>query len=131
MCVISHFEFRGAREIRRLNVQAPRWLARNQILLGTALLIYAIASLIVSLNSPGAIESAMGQDAQVQKMLGSFVELERTLNILVYAVVALAAVLGCGGTALYYATRTRHIESYVRQTPRWIVELERAGMGVS
>ena len=131
MCVISHFEFKGAREIRRLNVQAPRWLARNQILLGTAIVIYAVVSMVSALTSPGVVESAMGQDVQVQKMLGSFAELERTLNVLVYGVVILAGVLGCGGTALYYFTRQRHIENYVKQTPRWIVELERAGMGVS
>ena len=63
-------------------------------------------------------------------MLGNFVELERNLTILVYGAVALAALLGCGGTAWYYASRKRHIETYITQTPRWIVELQRAGMTV-
>lgn len=131
MCVLSYFEFKGAREIRQLNPQAPRRLARNQVLLGAAVTIYAVVSLVASLSSPGVVASAVGQDAQAQQMLGSFIELERALNVIVYGVVILAAVLGCGGTALYYMTRQRHIESYVRQTPKWIVELQRAGMMVS
>src|SRR5690349_4373317 len=39
MCVMSHFEFRGASGVRRLSVTAPMHLARNQLIFGSLLAI--------------------------------------------------------------------------------------------
>ena len=38
------------------------------------------------------------------------------------------AVFGQGGTALFYLSRRRHVEAYLRDTPQWIVDAQRAGM---
>jgi hypothetical protein len=130
MCVLSHFEFKGARDIRRLDINAPKRLARNQMILCAALLIYSVASLWTALSGPSEIDKALGNDQALKQMVGSVTEVERSITIGLYTLVGAAAILGCGGAALYYNSRKKHIEAYVRETPPWITQLERAGMSV-
>ena len=35
-----------------------------------------------------------------------------------------------GGTAIYYKSRRKYVEAYVRETPDWIVQMQRAGIAV-
>ncbi|HEX3355749.1 MAG TPA: hypothetical protein VHS31_02115 [Tepidisphaeraceae bacterium] len=131
MCVLSHYEFRGAKEVRRLDPTAPRRLARNQMIMCVLLLAYSVGSMHAALSGPSEIDQALGSDPQVRQMLGSSIsDLEKEGAILLYCLVGVAAIVGCGGTAWYYATRKRYIEAYVRETPAWIVQLEQAGMTV-
>ena len=46
MCVLSHFEFRGAKEMRRLDINAPKRLALNQVILMVMLLTYSVAFVV-------------------------------------------------------------------------------------
>jgi hypothetical protein len=48
----------------------------------------------------------------------------------VYVAVVAVAVLGPGMLAWYYFSRARHVRHYVERTPRWIVEMQRAGVTV-
>ena len=130
MCLLSHFEFRGAKEIRRLDPTAPKRLARNQLILGALILIYSVGSLWVALTQPSELEKSLGNEAQLNSMVGSIRDFERTAYIALYGTMIVAAVIGCGGTALYYARRKHLIETYVQETPHWILELQRAGMTV-
>ena len=45
-----------------------------------------------------------------------------------YGTLAAVAIFVQGGTALYYLSRRRLIEQYLRETPAWIVQAQRAGM---
>ena len=73
----------------------------------------------------------MGNDPAVRQMFGSSIgDLEKTGNIVIYSLVGVAAIVGCGGTAMYYNSRTKYIEAYLRETPPWITQLEQAGMSV-
>ena len=130
MCVLSHFEFKGAKEIRRLDINAPKRLARNQMIMGALMLVYSAIALWTSLNKPSDIDSALGGDPQLTQMVGSIQSFERSGYIAVYTAIAFAAIVGCGGTALYYARRKPFIKKYLRETPPWIIELQRAGMTV-
>jgi hypothetical protein len=130
MCVLSHFEFKGAREMRRLDINAPNRLARNQVILMAALLIYSVAALWSALSGPSELDRALGNEAELKGMFGSVTEIERSVSIILYTVVGAAAILGCGGAALYYKSRRKYIEAYLRETPPWITQLEQAGMSV-
>jgi hypothetical protein len=59
---------------------------------------------------------------------GSIDSLARLLGVLVYGTLAAVAIFGQGGTALYYFTRRKHVEAYLRETPQWILDAQRAGM---
>jgi hypothetical protein len=130
MCVMAYFELQGAKMIRRLDVQAPKKLATNQLILGGALILYAVISMWSALNGPSEIDRAIGNDPQIAQMMGSIGSLEKVAYIGLYGGVIFAAIVGCGGTAWYYTTRRRHIEKYLKEAPPWIIELQRAGMSV-
>lgn len=128
MCVLAQYELRGAKDIRRLNADAPKKLARNQLILGGLVLLYSLGSLWTALHTPSELAEALGSEGA--QMFGSYIEMERYAYIALYGTMIVGAILGCGGTALYYARRKQLIEKYVRETPPWIVELQRAGMTV-
>jgi hypothetical protein len=130
MCAISFFEFNGAKEIRRLNPEAIRQLVRNQLVLGALLLIYSSITLYSTIVSPNEIEQTAQSTPEVAQILKPYGRIERLAEVGVCGAMIIAAVGGCGGTAWYYSRRRRHIERYLRESPQWIVELQRAGMTV-
>jgi hypothetical protein len=125
MAVISVIEFRGVTELTRLDLNAPRRLALNQLAFGLMLLGYGAFMLVQSMTSPSALSP------EVKEFVGKEGEaLARSLYSAVYGSVILAAILGPGLTAVYYYTRRRYIEQYLTQTPQWIIDLQRAGMSL-
>ena len=94
------------------------------------MLIYSAACLWTSLTQPSELDQQLGKEAQLNSMVGSIDQMERTAYIALYCTMGVAAIVGCGGTALYYNRRKPHIEAYLRETPPWIIELQRAGMSV-
>ena len=122
-------EVRGARDLRRLQVRAPKRLASNQVFLGASVAAYAGYNLWRAMFGPSPL-SAGANDPQVSEMLGSFDNLARGISALIYGAIMLVGVLVPGCTALYYASRRRHIEQFIAQSPPWIVELHRRGIGI-
>jgi hypothetical protein len=101
-------------------------LAFNQIAFGVLLFAYAATRLWTSGSSP----SSLTDDPQLQAMLVPFKDLEKLIYSIVYTTMMAAAVIGPGLTALYYWGRTRHVQRYLTQTPKWIIELQQAGMSL-
>jgi hypothetical protein len=130
MAVVSLIELRGAGEIKRLDPAAPRRLALNQLAFGGLLFAYGAISLWTALHQPSQAMQLAGNDPQVARMIGDIDAITRLVYIAVYGGVMLAALLGPGLTSLYYSTRGKHIAEYIRQTPQWILDLQRAGMSL-
>jgi hypothetical protein len=130
MAIVSFYEFRGAGELRRLDVTAPKRLAINQAAFGIMLFAYGAVCLVTNLNTPSDLQAQIGNDPQIQQMLGDVTGMYKTITIAIYASIMFAAILGPGLTAVYYYTRKKYIEEYVKQTPQWILDLQRAGMSV-
>ena len=72
-------------------------------------------------------------DPEVERMLretyGDLGSLAEGLTALVYVVVIVATVFYQGLVAVYYLTRRWPIRKYIRQTPDWIVEIDRLRAG--
>jgi hypothetical protein len=130
MAVVSQFEFRGASALRKLHPSAPRRLATNQVAFGVLLFSYATLRLYTSQHQPGAYASAIASDPQLASMLGPIESLTRTIYIAIYGGMMLLAIVGPGLTALYYLSRRKHLEAHLARTPRWILDLQRAGVSV-
>ncbi len=130
MAVVSYFEFRGSGELKRLTLGAPRRLAINQIAFGVLLFVYAAVSLWQSIHSPSPLLAEAGNDPELRNMLAGFEDIGRSITALVYYTMMFAAVVGPGLTAWYYASRAKYLEAYLRDTPPWILDLQRAGMSV-
>jgi hypothetical protein len=135
MAVISIIEFRGVTELQRLDPTAPKRLALNQLAFGLLLFGYGAFMLWDSFYGGGGkqqIQEMVGDmsmvgDPQMQRTMES---LASTVAIALYGSVMLAAILGPGLTAVYYYTRKKYIERYLRETPQWIIDLQRAGMNL-
>jgi hypothetical protein len=64
------------------------------------------------------------------KMLAPVESITRAVTIAVYVTLIAVAISMQGGTALYYLSRQKLLEQYVRATPKWILDLQRAGVAV-
>jgi hypothetical protein len=129
LAAIAHFEFRGAKELRRLDIGAPRRLMINQLALGALLLIYAVAGICSSLSGANDLSAVAGagNDPAVQQMLGPIDSLTRSIMACVYGVIGVVAVIVPGVTAMFYLRRRSMIDQYLQHTPGWIVELQQRG----
>lgn len=128
MAIVAFFEFRGAAQLRKLDTAAPRRLALNQCFLGLVLLTYAAYALWQVFTESNPLLDQLGPQLQSAGLQLDLKQLTRTVGLLIYGSLALIAILGQGGTALYYLTRRNHLEAYLRNTPTWITEAQRAGL---
>jgi hypothetical protein len=130
MGFVAWREFRGAESLRRLDPAAARSLALNQLCLAGILIVYALFQIYQSYNRAGQYTAMAGGDAQLAQMLGPIDQLVKLLTISVYGLIILIAIVVQGGTALYYATRQRHLRQYLAQTPPWIRDLQQRGISI-
>jgi hypothetical protein len=134
MGITAYFELRGAGELKSLDRTAPRRLAINQLVLGAFLFLYGAFKLWQSIRHPESLMAEVASDPQIAKELAPYENMTQRFSILIYsalyATVMIVAILGPGLTAVYYRSRAKFIDQYVRDTPPWIIELQRAGMSI-
>lgn len=124
--VVAALELRAAAALKRLDQQAPRRLAMNQIALAVLLFGYGAISLWQTLHSAHPL-SGVGE---LVGDLGPYEAVIRSIMAATYAAVMAAAVIGPGLMALYYRSRARILQTYLAQTPQWILDLQRSGMSL-
>jgi hypothetical protein len=130
MGIVAYFELRGAGELKRLDPTAPRRLAINQLALAAILFLYGGWELLQSIRHPQSLLADTSSDPQVAQMLAPYQNFSQMIAVTIYLTVMIVAILGPGLTAVYYNSRRKYIEDYLRGTPEWIVQLQRAGMSV-
>ncbi len=120
-------EFRGRAMLGRFDVRACRVLGWNQLGLMALVIGYAGWMLGRSLWGPDPYAEAMAGEPMLAGPLGSINQLYRTLSLAFYGGLIAATVIFQGLNALYYFTRRKYVEAYLRQTPEWVVQLQRRG----
>ena len=126
LAAVACNELRGAARLRRFDPAAPRALGWGQVALLGGLCLYAALRIVAALTLPGQYDHYIRQDPALRDVLGSIDELHRTLTLAVYGALILGSLLMQGLNAWYYFTRGRAIAAYLRDTPAWIVALDRA-----
>ncbi|MCR9074604.1 MAG: hypothetical protein NXI07_01055 [bacterium] len=119
------------RRLLRLETTAPRKLAINQLILGSTLAAYAVFMLT---RPPGEsmIASATSGDPMLQSVpeisgqLQDLSQMEQMVKAGVYVLMIVIAVLVQGGTAVYYACKSRSLRKLHKNTPEWCVRVYRA-----
>ncbi len=120
LAAVARNEFRGRDLLRSFSPHGPRLLGKNQLGLMGLLIAYCLWSIYGAITNP--ITEIEGLEA-----LGEAVgDLATDLTVAVYSVVIVVSGLAQGLNARYYFARTRLVEDYVRETPEWIVELQRS-----
>ena len=125
MGVVAYVEFKGIDRLRRLDATVIKTLALNQVGLGSLLLLYAIYSVLTSGHSMDEFKS---QGPEVAQFMSGYSGMMDAATYLIYGILALVAIFGQGGTALFYLSRRKYIEEYASQTPQWIIQAQQAGL---
>jgi hypothetical protein len=128
MLAIAYVEIRGAKRMRALDPAAPKMLAWNQVVLGSLLFAYAIFSLWRIYSGHTELAQQLDKYPELAAVAGDIEGLAKLIGLLIYGTLMAVAIFGQGGTALFYLTRKKHIDAYLRETPQWILDAQRAGM---
>jgi hypothetical protein len=128
LSVIAYNEFRGRKRLLQFDPSAPALLGWNQVGLLTLIVVYCLWMLFVGLTSACPFAAEMKANPELADALGSLGEFDHLYKVLVVSVYGTVIVLSAifqGLNALYYFTRRKHVEAYVRATPAWVLDLQR------
>ena len=131
MTITAFVELRARERLRRLDHTAARTLGLNQAVLGFLIVMYAawnIDAIILASPQPLAFHFTAG-DTTFHFAPNNAVFL-REFTLLLYCAMAVVAILTQGTTAWYYFSRDKWIREYVSRTPGWILQIQRAGVGL-
>jgi len=120
MALVARNEFRGRKLLRQFDASGPRLLGRNQLGFMGLIIAYSLWSIYLAVSNP--ITEIPG----LEGIADSYGSLVTELTLAVYVGVIVLTVLFQGLNARYYFARTKHVEDYRRETPGWIVELQRS-----
>lgn len=121
-CAVN--ELRAASRLRALDARAPARLAVNQLLLCASLCAYCGWSLWSALTGP--VDPELAALAATSDIAASAERLTQSFSVIVYGAAIVICILVQSLTALYYLSRARLVREYARQTPGWIIEIQRA-----
>lgn len=120
LAVVARNEFRGRSLLRSFSPHGGRLLGKNQLGFMGLLIAYCLWSIY------GTITNPITEIAGMEVLTEAVGDLVTDLTMAVYGVVIVVSVLVQGLNARYYFARARLVEEYVRETPEWIVELQRS-----
>jgi len=123
MAFLGRTELRGRALLKRFDPDGPALLANNQLRLMGAVVVYCAWSIYTTMTGPGL------QVAGLEEILGDADDLVRSLTLTAYGAVIVGTVIFQGLAARYYRARVAMVEAYLEQTPDWVVELQRSGLG--
>jgi hypothetical protein len=128
MMAVAYVEIRGAKRLRQLDPAAPKTLAWNQVFLGALLFAYAVFSLWRIYTGRTELAAQLNAYPELADIAGDVERLSKLIGLLIYGTLIAVAIFGQGGTALFYLTRRKYIDAYLRETPQWIIDAQRGGM---
>ena len=120
---VAVVELRSVRRLRRLDPEAPRALAINQLGLGGVILLYSAWNLYLTRSDRGLMAVLMAQG--LSQAGPETVALARQIVYTLYVALAVVGPLTTASTGWFYATRTARLRAYVAETPTWIVQMQR------
>ncbi len=126
LAAVAYNEFRGRKLLSRFDQRGPRVLGWNQLGLMGLLIGYSLWNIYLATTGPSPYNEQLGANPELASMLGSVGDLYTSITLAVYGGVIVFSVIFQGLNALYYFTREKHLQSYLSQTPAWIVDLQRS-----
>ncbi len=132
LALVAWNEFRGRRRLLAFDPAGATILGWNQLGLLGMITLYCAWALYSNLWGGGSIEAQLKANPQLGPAVGSvqgFDDLYRSIVIVLYGSVIVLSAIFQGGNALYYFSRRKYVEAYVRETPQWVVDLRQATSG--
>ncbi len=120
MAVVARNEWRGKGLLRRFDPKGPELLYRNQIGLLVMAVAYCGWRLLAIYAQPDP------EWAQLQDLLSLEPRYIQDLMAAGYVAAILGAVVFVGLNARYYGRRAPMVAEYLRDTPGWVLDIQRA-----
>lgn len=131
LAIIAFVELNGGQRVARYERNGLLQLACNQLALVALVGVYALTQILSAQNSASPLGEIMAQggvptaDLGISDMsaeLGNFDEMYRSAVTAFYGVVFVVTALSQGGCAFYYYSRLKHLDHFLAQTPRWVID---------
>lgn len=122
---IAFNAFRGARRLSRFDPEAPAILVLNQAFLAMAIIAYALFELLWHMLGKPDPEMAqmLGELGQAGISSSDVDHLTHLLYGLLYGGLIVGTILAQGITALYYRARSKNLDQFLKETPRWVIDV--------
>jgi hypothetical protein len=127
LALVAWNEFRGSKLLNKFNPKAATLLGWNQLGFLAMIIIYCGWMMCTGINESDTVLSEFTSNPELGDLLGSPEQVTGLYELLVYGVYGSVIVLSLifqGLTALYYFSRRKHIEAYVRSTPEWVRKIQ-------
>jgi hypothetical protein len=124
LTVIAYNEFQGRKRLLQFDPSASALLGWNQVGLMTLIVVYCLWSIYAGFTRPSSL---VAENPELAEALGSsehYNEVLKGLTVIFYGAVIVLSAFFQGLNALYYFSRRKYIEAYVRETPPWVVEIQ-------
>ena len=119
LLVVAWNEFRGRNMLRHLDPQGPDLLWKNQVGFMSAVIAYCAWSMYRTVAYPSS------EVAQLVELAGLPADFFTGMTLTVYGAAILLTLLFQGLNARYYFARVQMLADYLRETPDWIVDLQK------
>lgn len=127
LAVVSFNEFRGRNRLLQFDPAAAKMLGWNQLALLAMIVVYCLWMLYAGLTGESSFVAQMEAQPELQAALGSMDEMGDLYNrlvVILYSSIMAVSVVFQGVNALYYFSRRKYIQAYVRDTPEWVRDVQ-------
>jgi hypothetical protein len=131
LAIIAFVELNGGQRVARYERNGLVQLACNELALVALVSVYALTQILSAQNSASPLGEIMAQggvptaDLGIPDMsseLGNFDELYRSAVTAFYGVLIVVTAVIQGGCAFYYYSRLKHLDRFLAETPRWVID---------
>jgi hypothetical protein len=129
LLAIAWNEGRARKKLLQLVPGSGRELGWNQLAFLALIAAYCLYQILYVVNQPNSFDDAIAQNPQLADMLGSYPEMSHTIGILIYLAVLAISTLTVGGNAWYYFACNRRLDTYLAETPNWVLDIQRVTHG--
>lgn len=126
--VVAFNEFRGRRRLLRFDPSGAALLGWNQLGFLAGIVAYCLWRVAAGFFGEGPFAAELAAKPELRQVFDSaegFDAAYRVAIVAFYGLVIVLSLLFQGGNAVYYFTRRRHVGAYLRDTPEWVVRLQR------
>jgi hypothetical protein len=127
--VVAYNEFQGRRKLLQFDARGADLLGWNQLGFLGLIVVYSAWMLFTGLTGEGPFAGELQRNPELAGVLGSlqqYDDLYRLIVVAVYGSVIVLSSIFQGGNAWYYFSRRKLLAGYLRDTPVWICDLQRA-----
>ena len=123
LAIVARNEFVGRTRLRSIDPSGLELLWRNQVGFMALIIVYCLWSMFRPVALPGA-----GLDGPMELVGEGAAELVAFVKTVVYATVIVATAIFQGLNARYYFVRAARLRDYVRDTPQWVLDMQRSAL---